>query len=104
LVNRQFLGANVANTGDTQLPVNSREAKTKVLVRNGQTAVIGGIYQSDATESANGVPWFKDVPVLGSLFKSTDKTKNKVELLIFLTPRILGQNETNSTPTSAKDF
>lgn len=104
LVNRQFLGANAANLGDTQLPVNSREAKTKVLVRNGQTAVIGGIYQSDASESAVGVPWFKDVPYIGNLFKTTDKRKGKVELLIFLTPRILGQNETNSTPTSAKDF
>lgn len=104
LVNRQFLGANAANTGDTQLPVNSREAQTKVLVHNGQTAVIGGIYQSDTSLGTHGVPWFKDLPVVGTLFRGTDNRKQKVELMIFLTPRILGQTDAPADANSSRDF
>ncbi|MNJ92473.1 Type IV pilus biogenesis and competence protein PilQ precursor [compost metagenome] len=91
-VNRQFAGANISQDSDA-FPVNSREANTKVLVKNGETAVIGGIYQSDAQNGETGVPWFKDVPVVGYLFKSKDTRKQKSELLIFLTPRIMGQLE-----------
>lgn len=103
LVNRQVEGA--AESGNSgQKPINSREAKTKVLVKNGQTAVIGGIYQSDAAAIDRGVPWFKDVPVLGYLFKSSETTKRKIELLIFLTPRILGQNESTASATSHQEL
>lgn len=69
--------------------INRREAKTKVLVRNGQTAVVGGVYQSDQGENESGVPWLKNVPVLGWLFKNKRITNEKSELLVFLTPRIL---------------
>jgi type IV pilus assembly protein PilQ len=89
-VARQFKGANVSATSEA-FAVNSREANTKVLVKNGQTAVIGGIYQSDATDGEVGVPWFRELPVLGYLFKTKTVDKEKSELLIFLTPRILGQ-------------
>lgn len=67
----------------------NREAHTTVLVKNGQTAVIGGVYQNDAIYSEQGMPLLKDIPVLGYLFKGTNKTKTKNELLLFLTPRIL---------------
>ncbi|MNY46796.1 Type IV pilus biogenesis and competence protein PilQ precursor [compost metagenome] len=98
---RQFKGADQGTGANVSFPVNSREANTRVLVKNGQTAVIGGIYQSDATDSDVGVPWFKDLPVLGHLFKTSTKDKAKMELLIFLTPRIMGQVEGGgSTPTS----
>jgi type IV pilus assembly protein PilQ len=90
-VSRQFLGANVGGASGDAQPVNSRDANTKVLVRNGETAVIGGIYTSDATEADAGVPWFKDIPFLGGLFRRTAETKNKSELIVFLTPRILEQ-------------
>ena len=66
-----------------------RMAETTVLVKNGQTSVIGGVYQNDSIMSESGVPLLKDIPVLGYLFKGTDKTKIKNELLLFLTPRIL---------------
>lgn len=95
-VNRQFQGAIV----DAQLgsfSVNSREANTRVLVKNGQTAVIGGIYQSDATDNDTGVPWFREVPFVGWLFKTKNSTKSKSELLIFLTPRIMGQVDNNAS-------
>lgn len=83
---REF-GAN--RTANTPPDVNRREAKTKVLVRNGQTAVIGGVYQSDQSENESGVPWLKDIPVLGWLFKKKSLNNDKTELLVFLTPRIL---------------
>ncbi|NCN41171.1 type IV pilus secretin PilQ [bacterium] len=70
-------------------PINSRTAKTKVLVKDGETAVIGGIYQVDETYQEEGVPVLKDIPVLGWLFKSKTRQKAKNELLIFLTPRIM---------------
>jgi type IV pilus assembly protein PilQ len=95
-VNRQFQGA-VVDPSAGSFAVNSREANTKVLVKNGQTAVIGGIYQSDATDGEQGVPWLRDTPFLGWLFKTKDISKRKSELLIFLTPRILGQLESSAT-------
>ncbi|MGE0529510.1 MAG: type IV pilus secretin PilQ, partial [Bdellovibrionales bacterium] len=87
-VQREFLGPEV----DPDLgarPVNKRSAKTKILVRNGQTAVIGGIYTSDETESTRGIPGLMKIPVLGWLFKSKGTERIKNELLIFMTPRIL---------------
>lgn len=76
----------------TQLfPLNSRSAKTKILVRNGQTAVLGGIYQSDATTGEAGVPFIRKIPILGGLFEGKTHTYQKNELVIFLTPRILVQ-------------
>ena len=87
-VKREFVGAE-ADAATKARPINTRSAKTKVLVRNGQTAVIGGIFQNDATELEQGVPGLKDVPVLGWLFKYKGKESTKNELMIFLTPRIL---------------
>jgi len=93
-VNRQIKGAAVSTTDDT-FSVNSREANTRVIVKNGQTAVIGGIYRSDVTEGTTGVPWLKDIPVIGAIFRGTSTDKQRSELLIFLTPRILAQADSN---------
>jgi type IV pilus assembly protein PilQ len=89
---RQFAGAEIDGTSHAR-PINSRAAKTKVLVPSGQTAVIGGIYQSDETESENGVPGLKEIPVLGWLFKQKFRERLKNELLLFLTPRILNAKD-----------
>ncbi|WP_255490044.1 type IV pilus secretin PilQ [Bdellovibrio sp. KM01] len=87
-VARQIAGAKET---DGSFSTNSREADTRVLVKNGQTAVIGGIYTSDATENESGVPWLREIPFLGNLFKVSTVTKDKSELLVFLTPRVTGQ-------------
>jgi type IV pilus assembly protein PilQ len=78
-----------ASAGSTDFGINSRSAMTKVLIKNGQTAVLGGIYQTDASDGEERVPGLSSIPVLGSLFRSTIQRKEKLELLIFLTPRIL---------------
>ncbi|MBK7890441.1 MAG: type IV pilus secretin PilQ [Bdellovibrionales bacterium] len=69
--------------------IESREVKTNVMVKNGQTTVIGGVYQADQTEVEEGTPFLKHVPVLGWLFKNQTKQQVRNELLVFLTPRIL---------------
>jgi len=80
---------NAAGSG-TPPPINKKEATTELLVKNGETTVIGGIYIDSDTESENGVPFLKDIPLLGWMFKSNSKTKNKTELLIFITPKVIG--------------
>lgn len=70
-------------------PINKKQATTEMLLRDGETTVIGGIYVDRDTENADGVPWLMDIPFLGHLFKSTNTEKTKSELLIFITPRIL---------------
>jgi len=69
--------------------INTRTIATQVLVNDGQTVVLGGILETVKSESENKVPWLGDIPILGNLFKTTTKTNNKDELLIFVTPRIL---------------
>ena len=69
--------------------IDEKKAETKVLVRDGETTVIGGIFVEDERDADSGVPFLKDLPLLGHLFKSTTKTRDRRELLIFITPRIL---------------
>jgi type IV pilus assembly protein PilQ len=75
-------------TGDA-VSIDEKKAQTKALVRDGQTTVIGGIFIEQETDGSSGVPILKDVPFLGSLFRSTTKKRDRRELLIFITPRIV---------------
>jgi len=72
--------------------LNVKEIKTQVLLDNGETVVIGGIYSQSKNDTTTKVPFFGDIPLLGWLFKEKESQDNKTELLIFLTPRILSQN------------
>jgi type IV pilus assembly protein PilQ len=69
--------------------IDTKHVKTNVLIENGGTIVIGGIYTQDERSSVDKVPFLGDLPVLGNMFRSTLKSDAKTELLIFLTPRIL---------------
>jgi type IV pilus assembly protein PilQ len=79
---------NSPGTG-TPPPINKKEATTELVVKNGETTVIGGIYVDNDIDSYTGVPFLMDIPLLGWLFKSNTKSKNKTELLIFITPKII---------------
>lgn len=79
---------NSAGTGSPP-PINKKEATTELLVKNGETTVIGGIYVDSDTDEDRGVPFLMDIPLLGWLFKSNTKNKTKTELLIFITPKIV---------------
>ncbi|MBU1205804.1 MAG: type IV pilus secretin PilQ [Proteobacteria bacterium] len=73
-----------------QVPsIDKREAKTEVLVKDGETLVIGGIYESENTETQQGIPWLMKIPVLGWLFKNKEVLNTKKELLIFITPTLM---------------
>ncbi len=69
--------------------ITKREVSTAVLVDNGQTVVIGGVYEFKNRDDVDKVPWLGDIPFLGYLFKKESKALDKSELLIFLTPRVL---------------
>lgn len=71
------------------IPIDTKHVQTQVLIDNGGTVVIGGIYTQAESTSVSKVPLLGDIPVVGNLFKSTGKTNNRTELLIFLTPRVL---------------
>lgn len=84
---RDFVGNRDVVSGSR--PINSRQASTSVLARNGQTIVIGGIYQSDKTQFKEGIPFLKHIPILKWLFSQRTKDENRNELLLFVTPRVL---------------
>ncbi len=69
--------------------INTKKVDTQVLVDNGGTVVIGGVYTQDESDSTSKVPGLGDIPILGWLFKNNTKAKNKKELLVFITPKIL---------------
>jgi len=76
-------------TGGSVPSIDTRQIITQVLVNDGQTVVLGGILDTTKSRSANKVPFFADIPLLGYLFRSTTDINNKTELLIFITPKIL---------------
>ena len=76
-------------TADQQPGRVTKKITTTLMVKTGDTVVIGGIYQSKDTTLDSGVPWVKDIPFLGWLFKAQADESEKVELLIFLTPTVV---------------
>jgi type IV pilus assembly protein PilQ len=77
-------------TESGQVPTfTKRSVSTAVLIDNGQTVVIGGVYEFKNRDDVSKVPWLGDVPFLGRLFKKTGRQSSKAELLIFVTPRVL---------------
>jgi type IV pilus assembly protein PilQ len=74
------------------IPINTRRVETQVLVDNGETVVLGGVYTRNESNAVERVPFFGDLPYVGFLFKRTSKSETKSELLIFVTPKILKES------------
>ncbi len=74
--------------------IDTREIQTQVLVENGQTIVLGGIFEENKISGEKRVPFFGDLPVIGRLFRSNTNRNDKSELLIFVTPKIINENLT----------
>ena len=72
--------------------ITTKSIQTNVLVNNGQTIVLGGIYTQNKNNSIVRVPFLGSLPVVGYLFRQTQTTSNNDELLIFITPRIISNN------------
>ncbi len=69
--------------------INTREISTQVLVENGETVVLGGVYEEISNDGTSKVPFLGDLPLIGALFRSTTKRDSKEELLVFITPKII---------------
>jgi type IV pilus assembly protein PilQ len=91
-VKKDALAKFIDAPGSGQVPqIDTREINTSVLVDNGQTVVLGGIYEITKANTITKVPGLGDIPGLGALFRHTVRNNNKAELLIFVTPRILSE-------------
>ncbi|HEY6455133.1 MAG TPA: type IV pilus secretin PilQ [Steroidobacteraceae bacterium] len=89
-VKKDTVGTITVASGGVNVPsIDTQEITTQVLVSDGQTVVLGGILQTTHRIDETKVPYLGDVPILGNLFKTTTKTNDKDELLIFVTPKIL---------------
>ena len=79
-----------------EIILNKNEINTNVLVNNGETVVLGGIFEQENVNKQTKVPFFGDLPGIGRLFRKDSKTDNKRELLIFVTPRIVNDSVTGN--------
>ena len=92
VVNQDSLGDLVPSGNGGLIPtINTTELTTQVLVGNGETVVLGGVFKNEELVKVEKVPLLGDIPYLGNLFKSTANTQQKTETLIFITPRILSE-------------
>ena len=92
VVNQDSVGELVPSANGGVVPsIDTTELTTQVLVGNGETVVLGGVFKNEETIQIQKVPVLGDMPGVGSLFKSTVSTNKKVETLIFITPRILSE-------------
>ena len=87
-VRKDSPGEVVANTP----AINTQNVKTQVLVSNGETAVLGGIFEQTESNAVDKVPFFGDLPIIGNAFKRRTKQDDKSELLIFVTPKIMDES------------
>lgn len=85
-----------------QLTINTNRLQTNVLVDDGQTVVLGGIFQNQISNSTTKVPFLGDLPYLGRLFRHTLQSNNKQEMLIFVTPRLVNNASKNQAPRPAQ--
>ncbi|CAN7205860.1 type IV pilus secretin PilQ [Acidovorax sp. LjRoot117] len=91
------LDVNKDSRGETTtqgVAIDTKHIRTQILIENGGTVVIGGIFEMEETNQENKVPLIGDVPVVGNLFKSRTKESTKREMLVFITPKIISENAT----------
>ncbi len=89
IVTQDTRGETVSTSTGEAVAIDTQEIKTQVLVENGATIVLGGIFQQTSSDGVSKVPLFGDLPVVGALFRNTSQLQEKRELLIFVTPKIV---------------
>lgn len=93
VINQDSLGDFINGEFNSQIPIiDTTELITQVLVKNGETIVLGGVFQISDVTATTQTPFLGDIPYLGRLFKRTTVRKDKIETLIFITPRILSDD------------
>lgn len=93
-IKKDSVGQVVATPGGSVPSIDTKTVKTSVLVDNGETAVLGGIFEQTTRTDVTKVPLLGDIPILGNFFKKTIRQQDKTELLIFITPRIIKEQLT----------
>jgi type IV pilus assembly protein PilQ len=88
-IEKSSQGDDVQTTEGKMFSINTSRAQSKVLIADGETTVIGGIFIETSKGSSDSVPGFSKIPVLGWLFKNKTTESTKSELMIFITPRIV---------------
>lgn len=89
------LDVNKDSRGETTtqgVAIDTKHVKTQILIENGGTVVIGGIFEMEETNQENKIPFLGDVPVVGNLFKNRTKESTKREMLVFITPKVISDN------------
>ncbi len=89
VITQDTKGDTVQTPNGPATAINTQEIQTQVLVENGQTIVLGGIYQQEVKTAVSKIPILGDIPYLGLLFKNSRDINEKRELLIFVTPKII---------------
>ncbi|KAF7769007.1 type IV pilus assembly protein PilQ [Pseudoalteromonas citrea] len=89
IITQDTRGDNVQTPSGPAVAINTQQIQTQVLVENGQTVVLGGIYQQEITSAVSKIPLLGDIPYVGMLFRNTREINEKKELLIFVTPKIM---------------
>jgi type IV pilus assembly protein PilQ len=92
LINQDSIGAILPNG---EVSINNRELQTSVVVPDGQTIVLGGVFENQTSEGVSKVPLLGDLPVMGALFRNKETSSDKTELLIFITPKIVRNSLTS---------
>jgi len=93
-VNKDTPSATVSGSGG--IAIDTKNVTTQVLVENGGTVVLGGIYQQTERTTTTQIPWLGDLPVVGNLFRERSRVNNRTELLIFITPRVISEKVTEA--------
>jgi type IV pilus assembly protein PilQ len=93
-VKNDYADWNKTDTSNRNPPIIKSRVESKIVIEDGETLVLGGIYKTNQVETVSGTPWLSKIPVLGWLFKYKNITTEKRELLIFITPRIVSKQGT----------
>ncbi|WP_240791408.1 type IV pilus secretin PilQ family protein [Psychromonas sp. SP041] len=93
VITQDSVGETIITNDGESVSIDTQEIQTQVLVDNGETLVLGGIYQQQITDTVSKVPFLGDIPYLGFLFRNSVTDNSKSELLIFVTPRIVMQTK-----------
>lgn len=95
-IKRDSQGQAVTTGGQNTTAIDKREVETMVQVEDGETVVLGGVYESDSVTNVDTIPWVSDLPLVGWMFKKTVKDEAKRELLIFITPKVIKDSAVSS--------
>jgi len=91
-INKDTVGQ-IFSAGNINVPsIDTREVNTQVLVDNGETVVLGGVYEQNLLNKVDMVPFFGSLPLVGRFFQHTTDQDDKSELLVFVTPKIIKEN------------